>query len=189
MTKAQNRGRLTLLAIAALFTLPIIAATYFYFTDNGWRPGDNIQHGDLITPPLSLPDTALTQTEPAARLREVWTLIVPVGSTCDAACLDALDKAKQVRRWLGPKMHRLQTVAIPATRDALPTAMLADHPQLIVAEPQLSDGIRLSIGSYNNGQIFLVDPFGNMMMSYQPDTDMGDIRKDLGHLLRISTIG
>ncbi len=189
MTSAQTRGRLTLVAIALLFALPIAVAMYFYFADNGWRPGENTQYGDLITPPVSLPDVALTREEPTAHLREVWTLMVPVGADCDATCADALDKARQVRRWLGPKIHRLQTLALPATQDALSSALLQENPQLIVAEPQLSADIRAAIGSYNNGQIFLVDPFGNMMMSYRPGTDMGDIRKDLGHLLRISTIG
>ena len=31
---------IVLLAIAAAFAAPIAAAMFFYFTDNGWRPGE-----------------------------------------------------------------------------------------------------------------------------------------------------
>ena len=188
MTNNQTRGRLTLLAIAVIFALPIATAVYFYFSDDGWRPGDNIQHGDLITPPRGLPDTALV-TDSEAALREVWSLVVLTGDSCDQACRDALVKIRQSRLWLGPKINRLQTVLLPADAAALESTTAAEHPKLIVGEPRLTAEIRRVIGSYNNGQIFLVDPFGNMMMSYKPGADMGDIRKDLGHLLRISNIG
>ncbi len=189
MNSARTRGRLTLLAIAAIFALPIATATYFYFSDNGWRPGDSTQLGDLVTPPRRLPDTPLTAAADAPVLREVWTLLLPAGDNCDATCLDAIDKIQQLRLWLGPKMSRVQTVMLPATAGVPAADVAAAHPQLIVAEPARSGAIRDLVGDYNNGQIFLVDPFGNLMMSYQPGTDMGDIRKDIGHLLRISTIG
>ncbi len=189
MTSARTRGRLTLLAIATLFALPIATAVYFYFSDNGWRPGDNIQLGDLINPPRTLPETPLTRDDNAPVFRDVWTLLLPAGESCDATCLDAIDKISQLRLWLGPKMSRVQTVVMPAAEGVPDADTRAANPQLIVVEPALAEEFRTVVGDYNNGQIFLVDPFGNLMMSYKPGTDMGDIRKDIGHLLRISTIG
>jgi len=189
MTNNQTRGRLTLLAIAALFALPILAAMYFYFADDGWRPGSRTQHGDLIAPPLSLPDEPLARSEDAPRFRDVWSLVVLTETQCDATCIDALVKIRQVRLWLGPKISRMQTVFLPADSAVLTEAVRAEHPKLIIAEPSLSQNSRNVIGRYNNGQIFMVDPLGNVMMSYKPGVDMGDIRKDIGHLLRISNIG
>ncbi len=189
MTSTQTRGRLTLLAIAALFALPILAAMYFYFADDGWRPGDKTQHGDLISPPLTLSDQPLTSGDSAPRFRDVWSLVVLADTQCDDICVDALVKIRQVRLWLGPKINRMQTVLLPADSAALPEAVRAEHPKLIIADPSLSQGARKVIGSYNNGQIFMVDPLGNVMMSYKPGVDMGDIRKDIGLLLRISNIG
>jgi len=189
MTSNQTRGRLTLLAIAALFALPIVAAMYFYFADDGWRPGDRTQHGDLISPPRNLPEGPLTRGDDAPRFREVWSLVVLAETQCDATCVDALVKIRQVRLWLGPKINRMQTVLLPADSAILPEAVRAEHPKLIIADPSLSQSSRNIIGRYNNGQIFMVDPLGNVMMSYKPGVDMGDIRKDIGHLLRISNIG
>lgn len=189
MNNPQTRGRLTLVSIALIFALPIAVSMYFYFSDGGWRPGDNTQKGMLINPPRSFAATPLTRDEASATFREVWTLLVPAGERCDAACQDALTKIRQLRLWLGPKIDRVQTVLLAKTANALDPKSLAEHPQLIIAAPELSESFRSTLGDYNNGQIFLIDPLGNLMMSYKSGVDMGDIRKDLGHLLRISNIG
>ena len=39
------------------------------------------------------------------------------------------------------------------------------------------------------GQIYLVDPRGNLMMSYPLESDPKDLHKDIGRLLRASRIG
>jgi hypothetical protein len=39
------------------------------------------------------------------------------------------------------------------------------------------------------GMLFLMDPFGNLMMQYEPGFDPYKVKKDLGKLLRISQIG
>ncbi|NND53764.1 MAG: hypothetical protein HKN56_02200 [Gammaproteobacteria bacterium] len=185
----QTRGRLILLGIAAAFALPIATAMFFYFSDNGWRPGEYTQRGVLITPPRTLSDTALTDAQPAPQFREVWSLVVPAGRNCDDVCADALDKIRQTRRWLGPKITRMQTVFLPTDSAALTPELAARHPQLITPGDSARAEARPVIGDYTNGDIFLVDPFGNVMMLYPAGTDMGDIRKDLGHLLKLSTIG
>jgi hypothetical protein len=189
MMNPQTRGRLTLLVIAAIFFIPILTAVYFYFSPDGWRPGERTERGTLINPPRMLPDTPLNDAEPAPVMREVWTLLVPAGSDCDAVCRDALVKIRQLRLWMGPKMSRVQTVILPACAGIPNADVLAEHPQLIVADPERSATIRERVGDWSNGQVFVVDPFGNLMMTYAPGTDMGDMRKDLGQLLRISTIG
>lgn len=185
----QTKGRLTLLGIAAAFALPIAAAVFFYFGDAGWRPGAETQRGVLIEPPRSLSDRPLDAAEPPAQFREVWSLLVPTGTECDAVCVDALEKVRQVRQWLGPKMTRMQMVFVPQDGSALTAELAAEHPRLILPQAAALSEIRIVLGNYNNGDIFLVDPFGNIMMLYPAGADMGDIRKDLGHLFKLSTIG
>ena len=41
----------------------------------------------------------------------------------------------------------------------------------------------------NAGRIYIIDPQGNLMMSYAPNVNPGDIYKDLKKLLRSSRIG
>jgi len=49
----------------------------------------------------------------------------------------------------------------------------------------------LDSGSPLTGElrIYLVDPLGNLMMSYPIDADPSDLSKDIGRLLRASRIG
>jgi len=189
MNNRQSRGQLILVIIALIFALPIAVSMYFYFSSDGWRPGENTQKGNLITPPRNFAATPLTREESPAVFREVWTLLVPAGKNCGADCEEALEKTRQLRLWLGPKIKRVQLVLLAEATDALSEKSTAQHPKLIIANPELSEDFRRTVGDYNSGQIFLVDPLGNLMMSYKSGVDMGDIRKDLGQLLRISNIG
>jgi len=189
MLSTKLRGRLTLLAIAAIFVLPIGTAMYMYFGSGGWRPAAQTQRGNLITPPRLLPDTALTAVAPAAKFRDLWSMVVLAGDSCATDCQRALVKIRQIRLSLGPKMTRMQTVFMPVTEAVLNQQQLAQHPKLIVADPAMSASLRALFGDYNSGQIFLVDPMGNLMMSYPINAEMADIRKDVGHLFTLSTIG
>jgi hypothetical protein len=56
-------------------------------------------------------------------------------------------------------------------------------------DPGNSKEIRNIVGAYKNGEVFLVDPLGNLMMSYPAGSGMGDIRTDVTHLLKLSGIG
>ena len=188
MNDAQLRGRMTLLAISALFITPIILATYLYFSGDNWRPAEKTQHGELITPPISLPDISLNQTG-SDHFREVWSLVVVANEQCDSTCVTALEHTRQIRLSLGPKMTRLQTVFVPGQTGTTDTLNRAEFPILIITTTAATDTLRSLIGNSENGEIFLVDPLGNLMMSYPPGTEMGDVRKDLGHLLKLSGIG
>jgi hypothetical protein len=86
-------------------------------------------------------------------------------------------------------MTRLQTIFVPGDSGTTDLFNRGEFPVLIFAEPDASDAIRQRIGTWNDAQIFLVDPLGNLFMSYPPGTEMGDVRKDLGHLLKLSGIG
>ena len=188
MNDAQRKGRRTLVLIALMFALPIALAMYMYYSGSSLGPMSGTQNGELVLPPRMLPDEALTD-DSEQRLRKIWSLVVLTDESCDAVCAEALVHIRQVRLSLGPKMTRMQTVALPASATAISPELLALHPKLIVADPEKTQATRTGIGGYSNGQIFLVDPLGNLMMSYAPGMDMGDIRKDLAHLFKLSGIG
>ena len=188
MTTAQQQGRRTLILISLLFSIPIIAAMYMYFSGTA-VPVGSTEHGDLISPPRLLPDTALNGTEPVQQFRSIWSLVVLAENECDTACQTSLENIRQIRLSLGPKMARMQTVYLPASSGAIPAALASEHPRLIVVEPAASGEIRQVFGPHDSGQVFMVDPLGNLMMSYPAGTEMGDIRKDIAHLLKLSGIG
>lgn len=189
MTETKTRGRLVLLLISAIFFAPILLAMYLYFSDNPWRPSESTQLGTLLTPPIQLPNEMLTARDGEFSFTEVWSLIVLAEDTCDSSCMTALEDIRQIRLSLGPKMPRVQTIFLPADSAVGAKLNEADFPKLIIASPATSATVHKLVAEWQDGQVFLVDPFGNLMMSYAPGTDKGDVRKDLGHLLQLSEIG
>jgi hypothetical protein len=189
MATAQQHGRRTLLLIAASFFVPIAVAAWMYYSGSSWRPAETTQLGDLITPPRLIPDTALAADDDTQRLHGSWNLLVLSGASCSSACNEAIDHVQRVRLSLGPKMSRVQTVYLPAAATAIPVNMQSDYPAMHILAPELSGDIRSVVGDFTEGQVFLVDPLGNLMMQYEPDTEMAAIRKDLARLLNLSGIG
>ena len=189
MNVAQKRGRRTLLLITAIFFAPILLAAYMYFSGSTWRPAESTQYGELVSPPRTMPDINLVTDAGDKQLFGVWNLLVLADAQCDPGCIQALENIRQIRLSLGPKMTRLQTVFLPAANSAVAADLADNHPALIIVNPATSQDLRNIVGNYSNGQIFIVDPLGNLMMQYAPGTLMGDIRKDLGHLLQLSGIG
>jgi hypothetical protein len=189
MTDAQTRGRRTLILISLLFAVPIALAMYLYFSGSTWVPASTTAHGVLINPPRQLSDTQLSPGDEEARFRKTWALVVLAEDSCARACNDALTNIRQVRLSLGPKMTRMQTIFLPGNDAAIETSLQTGHPKLVIVSPQTAKEFRNVIGPYEDGEIFLVDPLGNLMMRYPPGTGMGDIREDIAHLFKLSGIG
>ena len=91
-------------------------------------------------------------------------------------------------------MRRVFLAAGPCCTDA---GLLAEHPDLIVAAPtqgQLDTLTRLipapdAAPLADTGRIYIVDPLGNLMMSYAADAPDKALLDDLKRLLRLSHIG
>ena len=64
-------------------------------------------------------------------------------------------------------------------------------PDMIIfdLQRQSGQGLLQTVGEIAAGDIFLVDPLGNLMMRYASDTGMKGMHEDLKRLLKISQIG
>jgi len=192
MTRNPSAGRLKLVAIALVFLGPLAAAFALYYLGDGWRPAATTEHGVLLAP-VTLPDDPLTVLENGGivRFRSRWSVVHIGGGACGPVCRKALYRTRQVRRSMGRDAARLQRIFV--VRDGAPDeAFFADeHPDLAVATGD-SPGHRAllsAVGETGQGDIYLVDPIGNLMMRFPRDTEMKDIKKDLVRLLRLSRIG
>lgn len=199
MTTRRNR-RLQLLGLAALFIGPLLLAAWLYYGDSGWRPGSQTQHGDLVSPPITLPEFDLA-TPAGARLthealRDKWTLLYVAEGECAERCRSALYDLRQVRLALGKEMTRVQRLLLYRGNCCDAEFITETHPDLLLAAAEGEDGGRLleALPRYasdpmNAGRSYIVDPLGNLMMSYPADAEPRGILKDLKRLLRLSHIG
>ena len=195
------RARMVLVLLALLFLSGSVIA--FVLFQSGWRPTHTKNHGELVQPARPLADVELDMLEaPRLRLNDLkgkWTLVYFGPADCLRPCTDNLYKMRQVTAAQGKEAHRVQRLMVVTDTKALDWLRytLKDYPgtQAAVgpaaAIRRLAGQFALPVGGAldNLHRLYLVDPLGNLMMSYPADADPRGIHKDLAHLLKASQIG
>jgi cytochrome oxidase Cu insertion factor (SCO1/SenC/PrrC family) len=203
MTRSANlsTARPRMLLLAVLFAAPVIVAYALYLS--GWRPSTTGNHGELVQPARPVGDATLTllngKSIRFSELRGKWSLIAFGVAECLKPCERNLYKMRQIIAAQGKESDRLQSVFVVTDTKALDWLRYAikDYPgtQVVIGPPEsvteLARQFVLPAGDPrdNLNRIYLVDPLGNFMMSYPPDADPSDIRRDLERLLQVSRIG
>lgn len=198
---AVRRGRRQVLLLAALFFVPLTLAFWLYYGPGTWHPGAGTNQGQLIDPARPLPEVSLPVAGGALAsgnlLRGKWTMIFVGDGACDARCRKALYLTRQSRIALNKDSDRVRRVFL-VTADCCDHDFLErEHPDLVVALLEGPDGTRLlaQFPSYGDGpvgtagRIYLVDPLGNLLMSYPATAPDKALLNDLTKLLRLSHIG
>jgi hypothetical protein len=191
--KAPRRARLQGWLLFLLFAGPLAVAAYLYY-DTAWRPGGTVNHGDLVVPPVPLPEAALPTPEgertQADFLKHHWSLVYLDRHGCDAACREALHTGRQMRLALGHQMERVRRVYLYMGEPPDPAYFEAEHPDMLVASVAGPEGeaVRQAFSGQAEGY-WLVDPLGNVMMRYPQDAGPKGMLEDLKRLLRLSRIG
>lgn len=189
---ARRRGRRTLLLLAFVCVLPVIASYFMFYV---WQPQGRVNHGDLLTPTL-LPDTVLPGVagQPGLQRSELegrWTLLFVAPAACDEACGRALYVSRQVRVAQAKEMDRVGRVWLIADGADPDLTVLEKHQDLRLAR---ADGAWLAaLPSAAPGSVWMVDPLGNVMMHFadEPDSTAAAraMSKDLQRLLKYSALG
>ena len=208
--RQQARQRRALVALGLLFLAPLALAFLLYY-GSSWRPGNRVNHGDLVDPPVPLPELALplagasgapADTSPAF-LRGKWTLLYRGPGNCPERCRTDLYNTRQVRAALGPDRERVQRVFLAEGAcdvewlrsqhaDLITVQSGADAAPLIAAlrrgNAPGSDRIQADRVDPAD-RVYLIDPLGNLMMSYAADARPKGMLEDLKKLLRLSHVG
>ena len=184
----QRHGRLMLALIVGLLALPFAIGAGLYF--GGWQPSRISHHGHLLTPPRLLPEQVLHPKGTSFGARSTgknsdkWMLLLHVRGPCAAECAGRLDEMRRIHVALYKNMGRLSRAvltdqpddpALLALRDSQPDLLLLTAPsdQLAgIADPLL-----------------LVDPQGQVIMTYPPDASAQGVRADLERLLKYAWTG
>ena len=196
----KSHKAVILICLFAAFALPPLLSWYaFNYTDLGkQRSGGG--HGALINPPRLLPDWTLSDQRGAATpLRGKWTLLYPLRGECQEACLQSLYKMRQLRLATGKYAGRIQRAALIVNGDknALSAEQWQSFPGQLLLLPEQTQGADLralfSIAPgdqpFTEQRLYLIDPLGNLMMSYAGSVQPAGIISDLRRLLKYSGIG
>ncbi len=201
---SRARSRTVLVTVLLVFAAPVILAWLVYFAFPEYRPASTMNHGQLVEPVRPLPDFSFTDLEgrplDRAWLRGKWTWVYLATGPCNKACVEQLYKIRQVRLTQGKNIDRLQRLFLwdAGTAGADEKAELAGHfPGLrILALPAGEQATALlrtfsldQAEPLSAGRVYLVDPLGNLMMSYEADADPRGLIKDIERLLKYSGLG
>jgi len=202
MTEIDNQlkpSRRIFFWVLLAFFAPLLLAFVMYY-GVGWHPGKMNNKGDLVSPVISLPDVALHRPDGSLLdqqwLQKKWSLVYIGAGSCDQACRDALLITRNIRMLLGKDSLRVQRAFLFGGACCDAAYVAAEQSDLIMALADDAEGQSLlkmfpdDVGDpLQAGKIYIIDPLGNLMMSYKQGAAAGDILADLKTLLSLSHIG
>ena len=195
--RGQLRRWWPVAALFLLFAAPMIAAYL-------WQPGPDTastNYGQLVDPARPITGVALRDLEGRpvdfASLAGKWTLLYFGAKDCDDICSKNLYKIERVRLTQNKNIRRVQGVYIvPATLSPQAVRERVSKYAGITGLQATADtelGVLRFFEAGGHGpiheRIYIIDPLGNLMMSYPASADPTGMRKDLARLLKASQIG
>lgn len=194
----KKSNRRNLLLVFVVFALPVVMATLMYLT--GWKPSATGNHGELIQPARFIEDRTMQSiaAKPVkfSELHGKWTMVYFDTAACPEACMKQLYLMRQTHIAQGKDQDRVQRIFILTDAKAVDTlqAKLTDYPEMLVwsGEKPVLAKLTQEFGidaqeTAGQGNIYLLDPMGNLMMRYSPGIDPAGMRKDLVRLLKYSS--
>jgi len=214
--RPAGNPRRVVIALAMLFFAPVAVAFILYY-GIGWSPGGRVNYGELVRPPVPLPDLALpraaepgpdaaggagnagTASQPAVTspgfLKGKWTLLYLGAGGCSAGCRTDLYNTRQVRAALGADRERVQRVFLAEGACCDIEWLHAQQPDLITVQASAAAAPLTTILEHAGpspaaiDRVYLIDPLGNLMMCYAADARPKGMLEDLKKLLRLSHVG
>jgi hypothetical protein len=198
MIKQQSKNRIIILVLFGMVIIPFAIA--WLLGGNAPFIGGKINKGELITPVVTTERSDLIgldafSTDNIAELKGHWVILnVIPQAECNAICLEAIHKTKQLRLMLNKDLTRTRR-AVVFFNDITPETAnqwLQDDKVLLRVKPSAALAKKMTNitnGKLQDGMLLLMDPLGNLMMQYGMGFDPYKVKSDLMHLLRISQIG
>lgn len=188
--KQQNRARLKLIGVFALFFVPLAAAYILYYS--GIMSGSATNEGVLLKPVEPLPTVQLTGSDGATTstnvLRKQWTYLQVAPDGCGSDCRKSLKETRHIWLLLHHDRARVQRVLFVGKGSS---PKFDKQPLLEVYSGQLTP-LWTTIkrrAATRPGTVFLIDPHGNWVLYYPPKQNGKGLFDDTRHLLRLSNIG
>ena len=173
----------------------------WYMSSNLNWVGNGTNQGQLIRPVVTTESSEFVGYDEFSRsnmdeLKGHWVLINVLPNTeCNKLCSESIKGTKQLRLMMSKDISRIRRVALILSELKEKVAeekWWKDDKRLLKSKP--ADSLvqklkKIRKGEIPEGMLFLMDPFGNVMMQYEPGFDPYKVKRDLGKLLRISQIG
>ena len=181
----QRKGRIVLILMLTFFVVPLVVVMLMFKFN--WMPTSE-SVGELVRPARLLSaDDALKDDVgsllPSQFWQQKWS-IVYIADDCQVTCKAKLHDMRQLHVSLYKDMPRAQRVFITNMQDT--SHIKRDYPDLIVINQPTENIAALSQqfqvnheNVYKSDRLYLVDPLGHLMMSYQAQLPLATDRKSV----------
>jgi len=191
--------RVTLLVILTMFTLPLALAWMMNSGSIHYQSAATVNLGRLVSPAVPLDWSSVepvASDSATAGLNGFWVILYAAPPICTAECLEAVTELRQVYRASGKDQARIRIALLvepSISRDQIQELLAIEPGFRLVQDPSRStirtlaqvDDPSFPLGGQST--IYLVDPLGNIMMTYNGKSSPNRLSKDLKRLLTWST--
>jgi hypothetical protein len=189
----KKRSMKTFYLLILVFILPFTMAVLLHFID--LKPTGK-SYGNLVQPPKSLQIPTLKNLQGKAfkpeQWHKIWNVVTVDTTGCAEDCAERVHMLKQVHTSINKDIERVQRVLLVPADIGLQaySDIQKKYPDLIILAGADAEMLKFSAEfDASKGNVFLVDPLGNLMMSYPDKFDPKGLRSDLSRLLKNSWAG
>ncbi|WP_206482978.1 hypothetical protein [Thalassotalea sp. G2M2-11] len=185
MSSQLTKSRRNLLLVLGVFILPVILAKLAL--EQHWFKYGVTNHGTLVEQEITLDKLGLVNE----KFNGQWLMLYRVPDNCQQFCQQLTLTINNTYTLLGKELPRVSPVALNgADNQSLVQDSFRHHKWLFNKLPDTAKSF------INNGQLLIVDPLGNVVMSYKEPTSENDLNSyskaiiaDMKKLLKYSRIG
>jgi hypothetical protein len=188
------RGMWKLFAVIAICASPLIASYITYYVI---KPEGRTNYGAVLDP-RNYPRPQLGTVQLDGTVTELdaykgkWIMLQVDNAGCGDGCREKLLDMRQLRLMQGKEMDRIERVWLITDEQPLDTLLMREYDgtrMLRVKPSALKNWLPVEPGTNVADHIYMIDPLGNLMMRFPKHPNPGKMKKDIGILLRASSIG
>jgi hypothetical protein len=176
-----------LLLLGAISVAPFVGSLLLYYF---WKPQAFTNYGELIAvAPLAGVTISARDGKPFRfdDLRGNWIFLMTDAGNCDDYCQSKLYVMRQIRLTQGKDRERIERVWLIPDGVRPPPAIEVEYqgtrPILLATGDILA---RLPASGSPRDHIYIIDPFGNLMMRFPRNVDPQRMKNDINKLMKIS---
>jgi hypothetical protein len=176
-----------LLLLGAISLAPFVGSLLLYYF---WKPQTFTNYGELIAMvPLVGVATPASDGKPFRidELRGNWIFLMADSGNCDDYCQSKLYVMRQIRLTQGKDQQRIERIWLIPDGVRPTPGMEGEYRGTRIVMLAADDFLaRLPASDSPRDHIYVIDPFGNLMMRFPRNVDPQRMKKDVNMLMKIS---
>ena len=183
----RKKTRRMFLLLGAISLAPVVGSLLLYYF---WKPQTFTNYGELIAVvPLAGLTIPARDGKPFRLddMRGNWLFLMADSGNCDDYCQSKLYVMRQIRLTQGKDQERIERVWLIADGVQPPLGIEVEFQGtrtiLLATDDFLA---RLPASDSPRDHIYVIDPFGNLMMRFPRNVDPQRMKNDINKLMKIS---